>query len=126
MARIAIFAVIMFVLVGMAGIVFPAYSQEQVEQKQIANSVSAEVVSLDLVKSTAVIKTMKDAVTKTYVNQTISVLPETKITKGDVVLKPSDLKVGDKVMVKYTTDASGEWKVESISVQTTEVVPVGK
>jgi uncharacterized membrane protein len=116
------FAVVLFAVVGMVGVVMPAYSQEKTEQ-QLVTSVLAEVASVDLEKSTVVIKTVKDPVLKTYENQTISVLPETKVLKGDVVLKPSDLKAGDKVTVKYTADALGKWKVESISVEVAEAVP---
>jgi hypothetical protein len=126
MGRIAILAIVMFVVVGMSGIVIPVYSQQQAEQQQIANSVSAEVVSMDLEKSTLTIKTLKDAVTKTYENQTISVLPETKILKGDAILKLAELKAGDKITVKYTADTLGNWKVESISMETAEAAPVTK
>jgi hypothetical protein len=126
MGRIAILAMVMFVVVGMSGIVIPAYSQQQAGQQQIANSVSAEVVSMDLVKSTLTIKTLKDAVTQTYGNQTISVLSGTKILKGDAILMLSELKAGDKVTVKYTSDTLGNWKVESISLETAEVAPVTK
>jgi|GEM_PF-1163930 len=126
MGRIAILAMVMLVVVGMTGIVIPAYSQQQAEQQQISNSVSAEVVSVDLVKSTLAIKTVKDAVTKTYENQTISVLPETKMLKGDAILKLSEFKAGDKVTIKYTADKLGNWKVESISMEAAEVVPVTK
>lgn len=126
MGRMAILAVVMFVVTGMAVISIPAYSQQQAEQQQIANSVSAEVVLVDTEKSTLEIKTVKDAVAKTYENQTISVLPETKIIKGDAVLKLSELNVGDKVIVKYTSDTLGKWIVESIRVKTMEVAPAGK
>ena len=123
MGKVMKLAVVLFAVVGMVGVVVPAYSQEKTEQ-QLATSVSAEVVSVDLEKSVVVIKKVKDPVAKTYENQTISVLPEIKILKGDVVLKLSDLKAGDKVTVKYTTDVLGKWKVESISVEVAEVVPV--
>ncbi len=121
MGKILKFAVIILVVVGMAGVVVPAYSQDKTEQ-QPAVSVSAEVVSINVEKSTVEIKTIKDVVAKTYENQTISVVPETKILKGDVVLKLSDLKAGDKVAVKYTTDILGGLKAESIAVEAAEAV----
>lgn len=103
-------------VVGMVGVVVPAFSQEKVEQPAVT-LVSGEVVSVDLVKSTVVIKQIKDPVSGTYENQVISVLPETKVTKGDSALKLSDLKAGDMVSVKYATDALAVQKVESISVE---------
>ena len=109
-------ALVLLVVVGVVGIVVPAFSQEKVEQPA-ATSVSGEVVSVDLVKSNVVVKQIKDPVTGTYENQTIAVLPETKVSKGDVALKLSELKAGDKVTVKYTTDAKGKQKVESIAVE---------
>ncbi len=107
---------VLLVVAGVAGVVVPAFSQEKVEQPAVT-SVSGEVVSVDLVKSTVVIKQIKDPVSGAYENQVISVLPETKVTKGDAALKLSDLKAGDKVLVKYITDAQGAQKVESISVE---------
>jgi hypothetical protein len=126
MGRIAILAMVMFVVVGMSGIAIPAYSQQQTEQPQLVTSVSTEVISVDLAKSTLTIKASEDAVTKTNGNQTISVLPETKIIKGDVILQLSEIQVGDKVTVKYTADTLGNWKVESISMETAEAAPVTK
>lgn len=116
MVRVMKFALVLLVVVGVVGVVVPAFSQEKVEQPAIT-SVSGEVVSVDLVKLTLVIKQIKDPVAGTYENQTISVLPATKVTKGDTTLKLSDLKAGDKVTVKYTTDALGKWKVESITME---------
>lgn len=123
MVRIALLSVVIFVTVGIA---IPIYSQQQAEQQQIADSVSAEIVSVDSEKSTLVIKTVKDAVAKAYENQTISVSSEVKILKGDAVLKLSDLKVGDKVNVQYISDASGKQKVESINVEAIEAEPAAK
>jgi hypothetical protein len=117
MGRIAILAVIMFVASGIAGISILAYSQQEAEQQQIANTISTEVVSVDSEKSTLLIKTVKDAVAGTSENQVVPVLPETKILNGDVVLKLSDLKVGDKVNIKYTTDTLGVMEVASINLE---------
>ena len=125
MGKVTKLAVILCAMVVMAGMVVLAYSQEKAEP-QLAASVSSEVVSVNVDNSTVDIKTIKDAVTKTYENQTIYVLPETKILKGEVVLKLSDLKAGDKATVKYITDALGKSKVESISVEITEAAPVVK
>jgi len=109
-------ALVLLVVVGVAGVVVPVYSQEKTEQ-QIVASVSGEVVSVDLVKSEVVVKQLKDAVTSTYENTTLVVVPEIKIQKGDANLKLSDLKAGDKVTVKYTSDVLGKQKIESISVE---------
>ena len=122
MVRVMKFAVVCLAVAGMVGVALPVYAQEAAGEKAI--SVSGEVVSADLVKSEVVVKQLKDAVTNTYVNTTFSVAPETKISKGDVILKLSDLKAGDKVIVKYTTDVLGKQKVESIAVEIKEVAPV--
>lgn len=116
-------ALVLLVVAGLAGVVVPVYSQEKTEQ-QIVASVSGEVLSVDLVKSEVVVKQLKDAVTSTYENTAFVVALETKIQKGDANLKLSDLKAGDKVTVKYTSDVLGKQKVESISVEVKEAVSV--
>ena len=122
MIRVMKFAVVCLAVIGMVGIALPVYAQGVAEEKAI--SVSGEVVSVDLVKSEVAVKQLKNVVTSTYTNTTFSVAPETKITKGDATLKLYDLKAGDKVTVKYTTDVLGKQKVESIAVEIKEVAPV--
>ena len=122
MVRVMKLAVVCLAVVGMVGVAVPVFAQEKAAPQ--VTSVSGEVVSVDLVKSEVVVKQLKDAVTSTYNNTTFAVAPETKIAKGDAILKLSDLKAGDKVTVKYTTDVSGKQKVESIAVETKEVAPV--
>jgi len=122
MVKVMKLALVCLVVSGLVGVALPVYAQGAVEEK--VTSVSGEVVSVDLVKSEVVVKQLKDAVTSTYENTTFKVAPETKITKGDATLKLSDLKAGDKVTIKYTTDVLGKQKVESIAVETKEVVPV--
>jgi len=121
MGKIIKLAVIFFTVVGVVGAAVPVYAQEKMEQPAI--SASGEVVSVDPVKSIVVIKQLKDPVANIYENVTVSVSPETKVLKGDAALKLSDLKVGDKVKVKSTIDASGASKVVSIAVETKEAVP---
>ena len=108
-------AIVCLAVIGMVGIALPVYAQGAAEEKAI--SVSGEVVSVDLVKSEVVVKQLKDVVAVTYENTTFVITPETKIIKGDAALKFSDLKAGDKVIVKYTTDVLGKQKVESIAVE---------
>ena len=115
-------ALVCLAVVGLVGVAVPVFAQEKAEPQ--VTSVSGEIVSVDLVKSEVVVKQLKDVVTSTYTNTTFSVAAETKITKGDVTLKLSDLKAGDKVTVKYTTDVLGKQKVESIAVETKGVAPV--
>ena len=122
MVKVMKFAVICLAVVGLVGVAVPVFAQEKAEPQ--VTSVSGEVVSVDLVKSEVVVKQLKDVVTSTYTNTTFSVASETKITKGDATLKLSDLKAGDKVTVKYTTDVLGKQKVESIAVEIKEVAPV--
>jgi hypothetical protein len=122
MVKVMRFAVVCLAVVGLVGVAVPVFSQEKAEPQ--VTSVSGEIVSVDLVKSEVVVKQLKNVVTSTYTNTTFSVIPETKIQKGDATLKLSDLKAGDKVTVKYTTDVLGNQKVESIAVETKEVAPV--
>jgi hypothetical protein len=115
MVKVIKLAVIFLAVVGMAGVALPVYAQEKAEEG--ITSVSGEVVSVDQIKSEVVVKQLKDAVANTYENVTILVLPETKIFRGDATLKLSDLKIGDKVEVGSTKDASGASKVVSIIVE---------
>jgi len=121
MVKVMKLALVCLAVVGMVGVAVPVFAQEKAEPQ--VTSVSGEVVSVDLVKSEVVVKQLKDAVTSTYENTTFSVAAETKIQKGDAVLNLSDLKAGDKVSVKYTSDELGKQKVENISVEVEEMVP---
>jgi hypothetical protein len=122
MVKVMKLALVCLAVVGLVGVAVSVFAQEKTEPQVI--SVSGEIVSVDLLKSEVVIKQLKDAVTSTYTNTTFSIAPETKMTKGDATLKLSDLKAGDKVTVKYTTDVLGKQKVESIAVETKEVAAV--
>jgi len=121
MGKMIRLTMIFLVVVGVVGVAIPVYAQEKTEQSAISGT--GEVISVDTVKSIVVVKQLKDPVANTYENVTMSVSPETKVLKGDAALKLSDLKVGDKVKVKSTIDASGASKVVSIAVETKEVVP---
>ena len=114
MGKIIRLTVACLVVLGIAGAVIPLYAQVKVEEKAV--SISGEVVSVDLVKSEIVVKQLKDAVTSAYENTAISISTETKIQKGELALKLSDLKAGDKVMVAYASDAEGMQQVKSIEV----------
>ncbi|MCX5698797.1 MAG: hypothetical protein NTX01_03785 [Candidatus Omnitrophica bacterium] len=121
MVKVMRFAVICLVVVGLVGVIVPVFAQEKVEPQ--VTSVSGEVVSVDLVKSEVVVKQLKDMVTSTYENTTFSIASETKINKGDIILKLSDLKAQDKVAVKYATNVLGKQNVESITVAVQEAIP---
>jgi len=109
-------AVLFLTVVGVSTMVIPAYSLEKAEQ-QATTSISGEVASVDLVKSTVTINQLKDAATNTYEKIVILVAPDTKILKGDVALKLSELKSGDNIKAESTSDASGKSKVTSIIVE---------
>jgi len=121
MVKITKLALVCLAVVGLVGVAVSVFAQEKAQPAQVT-SVSGEIVSVDLVKSEVVVKQLKDVVISSYTNTTFSVAPETKITKDDVDLKLSDLKAGDKVTVKYTTDVLGKQKVESIAVEVNEAV----
>lgn len=123
MGKIVKAIVVFSIVVGIAGVVVPAYSQEQTAQ-QVVNPVSAEIVSVNAESSTIEIKQLKDSVNQIYENQTIAISPEIKILKGEESLELSGLKAGDKIAVKYGLDASGSQKVESISLESSEVMEV--
>ena len=123
MGKVMKLAFVCLAVVGLVGVAVPVFAQEKAQTAQVT-SVSGEIVSVDLVKSEVAVKQLKDVVTSTYTNTTFSVASETKMTKGDATLKLSDLKAGDKVTVKYTTNALGKQKVESIAVETKELAPV--
>ena len=123
MVKVMKLALVCLAVVGLVGMAAPVFAQEKAQTAPVT-SVSGEIVSVDLVKSEVVVKQLKDVVTSTYTNTTFAVALETKITKGDATLKLSDLKAGDKVTVKYTTDVLGKQKVESIAVEIKEVAPV--
>ncbi len=121
MVKVMKLALVCLAVVGLVGVAVPVFAQEKAEPQ--VTSVSGEIVSVDLVKSEVVVKQLKDVVSSTYTNTTFSVASETKMTKGDATLKLSDLKAGDKVIVKYAADVLGKQKVESISVEVKEVAP---
>jgi len=116
-------ALVCLAVLGLVGVAVEVFAQEKAQTAQVI-SVSGEVVSVDLVKSEVVVKQLKDVVTSTYENITFAVAPETKIIKDDATLKLSDLKAGDKITVKYTTDVLGKQKVESIAVEIKKVATV--
>ena len=121
MVKLMKLALLCLAVFGLVWVAVPIFAQEKAEPQ--VTSVSGEVVSVNLVKSEMVVKQLKDAVTSTYENTTFAVATETKITKGNVTLKLSDLKAGDKVTVKSTADALGKQKVESISIEVKETIP---
>lgn len=117
-------AVVFLALVAIAAAMVPVFAQEKAD-KQIS-TVSGEVVSADLEKSVLIVKQVTDATANTYENKTILVSPETKILKGEVVLKLTDLKSGEKVTVGCVSDSLGKLTAENIAIEAAEVTPVAK
>lgn len=115
MVKVMKLALVCLAVVGLVRVTVPVFAQEKTEPQ--VTSVSGEIVSVDLVKSEVVVKQLQDAVTNTYTKTTFSIVPETKVTQGDAILKLSDLKAGNKVVVKYAIDVLGKQKVESIVVE---------
>lgn len=107
--------VVLFLLV-VSTRVNTVYSQEAVTEQVVA-SVSGEIVSVDVEKSTIVVKQLKDEATKTYEDVTITVAPETTITEGEASLKLADLKAGSNIKIESTKDAEGKELVKSIAVE---------
>lgn len=114
--KIGIYAVIMFVALGIAGVVMSIYSQEEEDPRLDIVYITAEVVSVNLNKSTMVVKLVQNEFAKTYDYRTISVPDEAKIKKGNAVLKLSDLKAGNNVEIAFI-DLFGTRKAVSISVE---------
>ncbi|MFZ2357075.1 MAG: hypothetical protein WAW67_04560 [Candidatus Omnitrophota bacterium] len=114
--KIGIYAVIMFVALGVAGVVMSIHSQEEEGPRLDIVYIEAEVVSVNLNKSTMVVKLVQDKNAKTYDYRTILVPDEAKIKKGNTVLKLSDLKAGNNVEIAFI-DLFGTRKAVSISVE---------
>lgn len=112
----------LLVIIGMVGVI-PACSQEKpaATEQQAIISVPGEVVSVDAVKSSLVFKQVKDPVAGLYENITLTITPDVKIVKGEVAMKLSDLKAGDKIIVNSMKDMTGKTVIKSISV---EAMPV--
>ena len=117
--------ILIVVFLGLMGFfcsVNSIYSLE--EQKSVAmTSVKGEIVSVDVEKSTVIVKQLLEPGTNNYVNKTVAISPETKIQKGDVSLMLKDLQNGDQVTIQSLIGANGESKVKSITVQVEETVP---
>ncbi len=77
--------------------------------------VSGEIVSVDAVGGSIVVKQIIDATAETSENYTIEVTSDAKITQAEAVLKIADLKAGEKVTVNAKTE-EGKLKVETITV----------
>lgn len=77
--------------------------------------VSGEIVSIDAVTGSIVVKQVKDAAAGNSENYTIEVTPDAKITQAETVLKIADLKAGEKVTVNAKTEA-GKLTAETITV----------
>lgn len=116
MKKIGLYAVIMFVVLGIAGAVMPIYSQEEEELRLDTAYITAEVVSVSLNKSTMVVKLVQDEFAKTYDYRTILITDETEIKKGNAVLKLSGIKSGDNVSIAFL-DLFGTRKALSINVE---------
>ncbi len=114
--KIGIYAVIMFVALGIAGVVMSIHSQEQEGPRLNIVYITAEVTSVNLNKSTMVVRLVQNESAKTYDYRTILVPDDAKINKGDAVLKLSDLKAGDNVKIAFI-DLFGTRKAVSISVE---------
>lgn len=116
MKKIGIYAIIIFVVLGVAGVVMTIHSQEDEEPRLDTAYITAEVVSVNLNNSTMLVKLVQDKPAKTYDYRTILVTDEAKISKGDTVLKLSDIKAGDNVEIAFL-DIFGTRKAVSISVE---------
>lgn len=116
MKKIGIYAVIIFAVLAVTVAVMTVHSQEDEEPRLDTAYITAEVVSINLNKSTMLVKLVQDKPAKTYDYRTILVTDEAKISKGDTVLNLSDIKAGDNVEIAFL-DILGTRKAVSISVE---------
>ncbi|MCK9604551.1 MAG: hypothetical protein M0R66_09355 [Candidatus Omnitrophica bacterium] len=118
MKKIMILAVVMLLVAG--AMLIPAYSADDEKGPSfLYSNVQAEIVAVDVTKATVAIKIIRDQTGRVYEYRTIFISPETKITKGDVVLQISDLRPGDKITARYA-DVLGKLKTESIIIKDTQ------
>lgn len=108
----------LLLLAGVVSVCIPvAFSQEEaVSNKKL----SGEVSSVDVEKSTAVIKQLKDAENQVYEDVTICVNDATVIAKGSETIGLGGLAIGSNVSVEYKTDESGNNVASLIQVETAE------
>ena len=110
--------VILVISLAVMASVMPAYGQEAMpEQAEVVNNtVSGEVVSVDLEKSALTLQTT-DMATGAKKNEDIQLMSGTGILSGNVSLGLSDLKVGDEVEVEYSVDETGNLQASIITVK---------
>lgn len=101
-------------LVLCVGICLPAFAQEKAAAVT-ETVVSGEIVSVDAVGGSIVVKQVKDAAAGTSENCTIEVATDAKISQAEAVLKIADLKAGEKVTVNAKT-VEGKLKASTITV----------
>jgi hypothetical protein len=96
------------------------YSQEETELMMPAEeelmTISGEIVSVDLEKSSVVIKYIDDYTTGTFKELAISVDATTNIEREYTALTITDLKAQDAVLVEYAVDANGNNMAKNILV----------
>jgi len=108
----------LLLLAGVVSVCIPvAFSQEEVV---LSKTFSGEISSVDVEKSTAVIKQLKDAENKIYEDITICVNDATIIAKGSEIIGLGGLAIGSNVSVEYKTDESGNNIASLIQVETSE------
>ena len=107
------FWLILLIGVGLCFTTVPvAFSQEM--DQMGAEQASGQVVSLNPVDSTIVVK---DSKVEASEEMTFFWNSDTQIKKADVVLAASDIKVGDEVSVEYTMEADGKMVANAVWVK---------
>lgn len=109
----------LLLVTGVMGINLPvAFSQEeQKEENVLTKEVSGGIVSVDLEKSTLVIKNLKDEKNQIYEDVTLYVDNSTTIKKNYKTISLSELTVGDEATIEYITDEEGKNKASYIWVE---------
>lgn len=102
-------------------LIFPSYpgiSQESEKAVYTEHALEGEIVSVDPGRSSLVVKgTGVPEGGKSADEITLSVVPETGITKGDTLLDLADLEPGNKASIYYQTDSSGNATAVSIYLE---------
>lgn len=108
----------LLLVVGVVGMGLPVSfcRGEEMPKKQI----SGEIVSVDVEKSTVIIKQLKDAKDKVYEEMTVLVDSSTNIEKDYNEAGLSLLAAGDEVTVDFATNKEGANIASYISAQSQE------
>lgn len=107
------------VFLGMVMVNVPAiFAQEEEEVvAKVAEEVTGEIVSIGSEQLSMLVKYLVDEKSQSYRTGTFYFSATTEIKKGEEVIKFTDLKAGDTVILSYTTVDDWKKMVASATVE---------